>query len=176
MLMVYCVLPQMLAVASANTEHASAGAEIEIISDQPVDSAAAAAAAAATAAAALGQLAAALTTQFQEQAEAAGLISPPPESTSFATDGGDIAGSGTGFGTPRSQGEGFVSGPVDMVAAAAKALACLSSLVHGPRALSAPIAMPDALEASDVGHVIGSGASPTRSTSPEKGYGVLSQN
>ena len=172
---VFCGRSQQVeAAAVAASEPASIDGDHVPAEPAAPDSAAAAAAAAATAAAALGQLAAALTTQFQEQAEAAGLISPPPESTAaVAADGSTVPG-GAAANTPGGAHSpalplgdvSAVAGSVDMVAAAAKALAGLSSRVAAPKPVSitAPPAAPSGLSSGgpsdespsgpDVGHVM----------------------
>jgi len=181
-------LQQMEAAVVAASEPTSIDGDHVPAEPAAPDSAAAAAAAAATAAAALGQLAAALTTQFQEQAEAAGLISPPPESAvAVAADGATIQGAGAantpgGVHSPALPlGEvSAVAGSVDMVAAAAKALAGLSSRVAAPKPVSvtAPAAASGGLSSSggpsdespsgtDVGHVMQPGNdSPKQPVSP----------
>ena len=157
----------MEAVAVAASEPTSSIDGDHVLAETAApDSAAAAAAAAATAAAALGQLAAALTTQFQEQAEAAGVISPPPESANAIADGygGGLANTPGGARSPAlPMGDvSAVAGSVDMVAAAAKALAGLSSRVAAPKPVSVAAPAPaapstansdDPSAGPDAGHV-----------------------
>ncbi len=136
--------PASEGAGSTSGEPAAANAELAAEPAAP-DTAAAAAAAAATAAAALGQLAAALTTQYQEQAEAAAVLSPPNEPAAPAgeRDGNAPSASAAVNGASRSPVPGE-QGPVDVVAAAAKALAGLSHLVTAKPPTPAPAATPDA--------------------------------
>ena len=187
-LLIHAAPPQQMeAAAVAASEPASIDGDQVPAEPAAPDSAAAAAAAAATAAAALGQLAAALTTQFQEQAEAAGLISPPPESAvAVAADGSTSQGAGAAITPGGVQSPALplgdvsaVAGSVDMVAAAAKALAGLSSRVAAPKPVSitAPAAASGGMSSggpsdespsgTDAGHVMQPGNdSPKQPVSP----------